>query len=120
MVKVVAVAGGTGGLGQFIIEELNKHPNELKPIILSRSPNQPNAIKVDYENETTLDSALKGVDYVVCALGTLAVGPEQRKLMQAAKRNNVQRFFPSEYGIDTSLPQNESYDVLKPKVNSDI
>ena len=117
MVKIVAVAGGTGGLGKLIVEALSAHSNEIKVIILSRTPGGSNAVLVDYDQQSTLEQALRGVDYVICALGSLAVGPEQRSLMQAAKKNNVRRFYPSEFGMDTN---EHSLQVLQAKVASKL
>ena len=114
--KTVAVAGSTGGLGQLIVDELKRYPDKIKVICLSRKQ-QGGCQCIDFNKEESIEAALKGVDYVICALATMAVGEEQKKLMKAARKNNVKMFFPSEYGADTSLPEMQSVAVLKPKVN---
>jgi aspartate-semialdehyde dehydrogenase len=113
-IKTVAVAGGTGGLGQLIVEALKQHPEKIKVIVLSRKQ-QPGCTCICFDKEETIESALKGVDYVVCALATMATGEEQKKLMKAARKCNVKYFFPSEFGADTSLSVN-SIPVLQTKV----
>jgi len=115
--KTVAVAGGTGGLGKFIVEALKENSGQIKIIILSRKQ-QPGCVCVDYNKEETLVAALKDVDYVVSALGTLATGEEQKTIMRAAKKAGVKMFFPSEFGADTSLPEIQSTSVLKPKIEA--
>ena len=113
--KTVAVAGGTGGLGQLIVETLKQYPDKVKVVVLSRKQ-QSGCACVCFDKEETLEAALKGVDYVVCALATMAVGDEQKKLMKAARKCNVKMFLPSEFGADTSLPEVQSVACLKPKV----
>lgn len=121
-IKCVAVAGGTGQLGKYIIQGLREADPSLKIIVLSRKPLTDPSIDaeieiIDYQDLNSMIDALTNVDIVVSALGTMAVGIEQKKLMEAAKAANVKRFYPSEFGLDTSNPQaQKTIDIIKPKV----
>ncbi|KAJ3279470.1 hypothetical protein HK104_001435 [Borealophlyctis nickersoniae] len=106
--KVIAIAGGTGGLGRHIVEELitqKKH----KVVVLSRTP-QPafeslgcDVRQVDYTSHTSLVSALTGVHTLISCVAPL--GPElsttQIQMIRAAEEAGVKRFAPSEWAGDT-------------------
>lgn len=56
-------------------------------------------IKVDYEDSSVLENALKGVETVLSFIGG-DLGPgvvAQKKLIDAAVRAGVKRFAPSEW-----------------------
>ncbi|THH02697.1 hypothetical protein EW026_g233 [Hermanssonia centrifuga] len=104
MVKV-AVAGGTGGLGRYIVEAIlatGKH----KVVILSRSAKAPisgaEVIAVDYTDPTSLDHALVGVHTVIVCLfdhDPASFIASQTALLDAAVRSGAKRFAPSEFVI---------------------
>jgi len=123
---VVAVAGGTGGLGALITEELLKC-KAFKVVVLSRDPSKCTSAnvlknsgaefrKADYSNAQSLKEQLKGVEYLISALGTGATGDEQIRLADGAKAAGVSMFFPSEYGLDTGVAENAQMEILVPKV----
>lgn len=110
--KTVAVAGGTGGLGKFIVEALVEHPSQFKVVLLTRDstkPAPPNVTvrQVDYSSVDSIASALHHVDWFVSAVTTTATGQEQIIMADACKKANVHAFIPSEFGIDTSLKENQ-------------
>ncbi|WYZ46748.1 hypothetical protein EsH8_IX_000973 [Colletotrichum jinshuiense] len=110
---VVAVAGGTGGIGKTIIEQLvlsGKH----EVLVLSRHvpdhPSQDGAqlIRADYGDVGSLTSLLElnNVNTVISAIGMHSEETEkaQLNLIEAAKQSEkTKRFIPSEYGACNTL-----------------
>lgn len=103
MLTSFAVAGGTGGLGSFIVQALVAKGNAV--VVLSRTATAttvPGATvkAVDYTSPKSLEAALEGVQVVISALNAqgLALQPA---LADAAKRANVELFVPSEFGNPT-------------------
>lgn len=103
MLTSFAVAGGTGGLGSFIVQALVAKGNAV--VVLSRTGTAttvPGATvkAVDYTSPKSLEAALEGVQVVISALNAqgLALQPA---LADAAKRANVELFVPSEFGNPT-------------------
>jgi len=109
---IVVIAGGTSiGLGRSIVQAiLQAYPNqEWTPIILSRSPKQPDWLPaldykpeikaVDYNDPSSLLSALRGVHTVISVIlaidGTHA--SSQIALLDAAVQSGCKRFAPSEW-----------------------
>ncbi|EIM86313.1 NAD-P-binding protein [Stereum hirsutum FP-91666 SS1] len=124
MVKV-AIAGGAGNLGTYIVKailEAGRHT----PIILSRS-SKPSSLEaevrvVDYSDHSSLVSALDGVHTVIVTLFSTDVKESvdnQLALLKAAQEVGVKRFAPSEWGSrDHSEfymyhPKMEVWDVVK-------
>ena len=106
MVKV-ALAGGTGGLGKYVVDAmLVDHKHEL--VVLSRSPNPQltergvNVAIVSYTDPASLDAALQGVHTVISTIATLdgaVLVSSQLALLAAAQRAGAQRFMPGEFGV---------------------
>ncbi|KAI3394256.1 hypothetical protein diail_2959 [Diaporthe ilicicola] len=100
----IAVVGGAGNLGKFIVEALLRDNFSVTAISRSDSattfPPEVHVKKVDFKSEESLTAALAGQDALVCAIGTMATG-EQLTLVDAAVAAKVQRFIPSEYGLNT-------------------
>lgn len=96
---------GTGGIGTPIVQELVNQGFEVS--VLSRGSKEekvPRGVTVktvNYEDEESIKSALSGQDAVVSTLGSAALGPQQQKLADVALSVGVQRFIPSEFGINT-------------------
>ncbi|KAJ3556667.1 hypothetical protein NM688_g1896 [Phlebia brevispora] len=104
----VAVAGGSGGIGQHIVDGIlatKKH----EVIVLSRSQShadlESKGVKiaaVSYTDPTSLDSALQGVHTVISTIadidGDVWVA-SQLALLEAAKRVGVKRFVPSDFAM---------------------
>lgn len=105
---LVAVAGGTGGIGKHIVEAIlatKKHDI----VVLSRSPTHAlleskgvRIAAVSYTDPASLDRALQGVHTVITTIGGLDydswVTP-QLALLDAAKRSGVKRFVPSDWSF---------------------
>ncbi|KAK1854906.1 NmrA-like family protein [Colletotrichum chrysophilum] len=104
---IVAVAGGTGGVGRAVVEQLQisgKH----QFFVLGRKPpspalpGAPSFLEVDYENVDALVNVLEehSIDTVISALNPESEKPSnaQINLIAAAdKSKTTQRFVPSEY-----------------------
>ncbi|KAM0208117.1 hypothetical protein ACHAQI_007126 [Fusarium lateritium] len=119
MVKV-AVAGGTGGVGRTVVEELVRQ-GQHDVVILSRkrftaSKSTPltglesvPVFAIDYNDVASVATFLKqhDVDVVISALSlfTEEVGQAQMNLIQAAIDSNaVKRFMPSEFAFNYLRP----------------
>ncbi|KAL8365369.1 hypothetical protein RB595_004258 [Gaeumannomyces hyphopodioides] len=104
----VAVAGGTGGLGSFIVKELVAAGFEVTVLRRAGSTSTPPegvaAKDVDYASLDSLTAALQGQHAVVSAVATAAAAG-QKLLADAALAAGVRRFIPSEFGINTRLTQ---------------
>ncbi|KAI4862707.1 NAD(P)-binding protein [Hypoxylon rubiginosum] len=105
-IKKVAVIGASGNLGKEIVQELLKAGFEVTAFARedSQSKFPPNVTvkRVDYQSVDSLTSALKGLDAVVSAIATVAIG-SQTPLVDAAISAKVRRFIPSEFGINTRI-----------------
>lgn len=101
----IAVAGGTAGIGQHIVEALlatGKHD----VLVLSRSP-APHLTAlgariavVSYSDADGLTTALAGVHTVISAIGgtdSTSLVTAQLALLAAAERAGARRFAPSEW-----------------------
>ncbi|KAL6720325.1 hypothetical protein ACLMJK_002246 [Lecanora helva] len=111
---VVAIAGGTGGVGRTIVDaitEAGKH----KAIILSRivpastTINGPRRIAVDYHNIEHMKQLFQenNVEVVISAMLLVdkSVARSQINLIRAAAQSGtVTKFIPSEYYIDFHTP----------------
>ncbi|CAE6355205.1 unnamed protein product [Rhizoctonia solani] len=108
-VNVIAVAGASGYVGKPIADELLKAGN-LEVRILTRKSgvngSEVQAFKargasvhgVNYEDETELTEALKGVDIVLSTLNSGGITDAQPNLLRASKKAGVKLFMPSEFG----------------------
>ncbi|KAJ4133563.1 hypothetical protein NW768_005149 [Fusarium equiseti] len=109
----VAIAGGTG-LSYLLASQLSQAANAYQVVILSRSQRPEyealdvQVLVVDYDDEDTLLFALHGVNLVICTFS----GNEQLNLINAAARNGVQFFVPSEF--EGSIDKRPENDELNP------
>jgi len=110
--KSIVVAGGTGGLGSFVIKSLLALKSSTNPNIsvyaLSRTSDAsstPEKLGVDYDSEESILSVLKKVDAdaVISTLGSPALMAAQHNLVKASAKAGVKLFVPSEYGLPTDL-----------------
>ncbi|KAK0712832.1 hypothetical protein B0T26DRAFT_831993 [Lasiosphaeria miniovina] len=106
-IKTVAVLGGTGNLGPFIVQELVAAGFTVTGVTRAGSTNStpkfPDglAIKsVDYESVADLTAAFAGQDAVVSVVATAGIAA-QKVAVDAAVAAGVRRFVPSEFGINT-------------------
>ncbi|KAL4891803.1 hypothetical protein BDV59DRAFT_59015 [Aspergillus ambiguus] len=107
---VIAVAGGTGGVGKTIVEVLVKQP-AYEVIVLTRNvheldskPGQAKQIRVDYSDITSLVEILERhvVHTIISAIGLFddATSQSQQNLIRAAEQSKeTARFIPSEYSF---------------------
>ncbi|KAF3386454.1 hypothetical protein F1880_000160 [Penicillium rolfsii] len=109
---VVAVAGGTGGVGKTLVERLSQESN-LEVIVLSRtgvskkaSGPQENVqiVQIDYSDIPSMTAELErhNVHTIISAIGLVSneTSQSQLNLIEAAeKSNSTKRFIPSEYSF---------------------
>jgi len=115
---VVAIAGGTGDLGQTVarvfLDEAFR-PSFSRVLVLTRNTTSPSARALaglgaelhqttwssdDEEDAKKLRETLRGVDVVVNVLGGSTGAQEMNALLEAAVDAGVRVYFPSEYGSD--------------------
>jgi len=119
-IKKVAIAGGTGNIGTPILEQLLASKS-FDVTVLTREtstatfPSNITVKKVNYEDVSSLTSALQGIDGVVSTLGSTALST-QTKLIDASIAAGVQRFVPSEFGCDTQQENASKLPVFAPKI----
>lgn len=107
-------------MGPAIVKEI--HDAGFKVTVLTRGSTKDELEgvdykSVDYEDASTLATALKGIDAVVSNLGAPALGL-QSKLIDAAIEAGVKRFIPSEFGCDTTNPKTAALPVFGAKVGT--
>ncbi|RKL27475.1 hypothetical protein BFJ72_g13062 [Fusarium proliferatum] len=105
---VVAIAGGTGSVGRFIVEETIADGN-FEVIILGRKVNLSlerelgaRILPIDYSNPDSITSLLEDnhVDVVVAALSGHTPPEQEIGLIQAAaKSKTTKRYIPSVWGV---------------------
>ncbi|KAE8377992.1 NmrA-like family protein [Aspergillus bertholletiae] len=112
MTAVIAVAGGTCGMGKVIVDHLQSE-TAFKVVILTRSEpplrrNLQNVeyVKVDYDDIPSLAAQLKlhTARTLISAIGLYSqeCSQAQLNLIEAAEQSKtVQRFIPSQYGYMT-------------------
>ncbi|KAF2010757.1 isoflavone reductase family protein-like protein CipA [Aaosphaeria arxii CBS 175.79] len=108
-IKNVIIIGAGGNLGPSILNAFLAS-SAFNTTVLSREdskstfPANVKVIRADYTSSESLTSAFKGQDAVVSLVGGMALG-DQKNFIDAAIAAGVQRFLPSEYGVDTANPQ---------------
>ncbi|KAJ5989765.1 hypothetical protein N7499_010298 [Penicillium canescens] len=124
-IKNVAVIGGSGKIGRFIVEALLQSTHNYNVTVLSQeqsaysAPKGARTVKVDYNNHSALVSVLKGQDAVVSAVGSAATR-DQIKIADAAIEAGVKRFIPAEYGTDKNYPGNPPERAPSFKAKQDV
>ncbi|CAI9630187.1 hypothetical protein GT037_010825 [Alternaria burnsii] len=110
----VAIAGGTGGVGRTIVEELVRQGKQ-DVVVLSRKSNSLKGLEsvpvfaVDYNDVTSTAATLRDlrIETIISTLSlfTEEVGEAQLKLIQAAiESKSVKRFAPSEFAFNYLRP----------------
>ncbi|KAF2492376.1 NAD(P)-binding protein [Lophium mytilinum] len=105
----VAIAGGTGGLGRAVVEEIlatKKHD----VFLISRTEafkDDPNVkvLAIDYDSPEAIASVLKSnnIDTIISTLGIFQEAQQKAQLNLvegAVQSGTVKRFAPSEFGLD--------------------
>ena len=116
-IKNVIVLGASGSVGPAIVHALRSHPQGYNVSILTRPTSfkrtrnmfpdpQIKIYRADYSSSTvnaeTFVASFQNQDAIVSATATFTV-PQQIAIIDAAIAvQSIQRFIPSEYGIDTS------------------
>lgn len=121
-IKKVALAGATGNLGPHILSNLLHAGFEV--VVLSRKGSKSTddlrshpsltVALVDYEDRSSLETALEGVDAVVSNLSAPAI-LLQKNLIDASIAAGVKRYIPSEFGSDLSEPEIRSLPLFATK-----
>lgn len=109
---VVAIAGATGNLGSIVSKTILTEPyltHFSRVSLLVRDPSSPAAqelkdlggepVKIDFDDATSLNDSLEGVDVLINVLGTTHHSAKD-KLLTAALANDVLLYIPSEFGVD--------------------
>ncbi|KAH6983205.1 hypothetical protein BKA56DRAFT_631571 [Ilyonectria sp. MPI-CAGE-AT-0026] len=122
---VVAVAGGTQGLGRSLVDQLVKQ-SEYKVLIFSRKP-QPQVeketglpvIAVNYGDEDTIVETLNqnGVEILISTVNAMADVQPELTLMRAANRAKTRRYIPSFFGSFCYQEQHGILPTVKAKLD---
>lgn len=106
--KNVILIGAGGNLGPTILKAFLE--SSFSVSVLSREgststfPSGVNVIRANYDSHDSLKKAFQGQDAVISLIGGAAIG-DQQKLIDASIAAGVRRFFPSEFGSDTTNPR---------------
>ena len=117
--KRIAVAGGTGRLGKYVVASL-LHA-QFRVTVLTRVgsgslvPSFTAAAEVDYTSESSLTAALKDHDALICCVTSNSI-VIQPTLFSAAVAADVKRIIPSEYGILQVQPKVKYLPPIQPVV----
>ena len=136
-IKNVLVLGATGSVGPAIVHALTSHPQKYVVSILTRPASlertrsmfpdsQIKIFTADYSSPDVTAEAFKASfenqDAVVSATATFTVAQQYAIIDAAIASKSVQRFIPSEYGVDTvdseSLKENLPLAYLKTDIIS--
>lgn len=113
-IRTVMVVGASGNIGRPIVEDLLAAGFTVSALTRQTSnstfPPGMRAVPCDYTPEG-LTRAFQGQDAVVSTIATFAT-QEQKIAIDAMIAAGVKRFIPSEYGVDTSVP--DVLDLLPP------
>ncbi|KAK0630443.1 hypothetical protein B0T17DRAFT_220991 [Bombardia bombarda] len=106
-IKTVAVLGGSGNLGPFIVQELVSAGFAVTGITRESStnstPKYPDGLpikSIDFTSFDALKEVFDGQDAVVSIVGSPGIAA-QKTAVDAAVAAGVKRFIPSEFGINT-------------------
>ncbi|SPJ78877.1 uncharacterized protein FTOL_07268 [Fusarium torulosum] len=123
--SVIAVAGGTGGVGRAIIDALNA-TGKFEVVILSRKPSKEKEqefgsriVTVDYENIPGLAKVLEEnkIGTVISTLEMMAgPGPEEALIRAADKSTITKRYIPSIWGVPYSEETIKIFPAAKWKI----
>lgn len=106
-IKTVTVIGASGSAGKPIVASLLENGFQVSALTRNASTSTfPPGVTVhetDY-SFSSLTTLFKDQDAIVSTLATFSTST-QRTIIDAAIATGVKRFLPSEYGVDTSLPQ---------------
>ncbi|KAL8784324.1 MAG: hypothetical protein Q9213_004033 [Squamulea squamosa] len=106
-IKNVAIVGATGTSGKFIVQSLlEKGKHNVTAITReggsAQMPEGVTVKKVNYDEHSSLVSALQGQDALVITMGVRAPPDQQTKLINAAAEAGVAWILPNEFGYDSA------------------
>ncbi len=121
----VLVAGATGHLGPHLCKALMEAGKNVYALIRPETINNEEKVGPlkalgvqlvagDLNDAASLHQACEGMDAIVSALGGGQI-MQQKELLEAAKAKGIQRFIPSEFGIDPHLAGPGSCDLFDAK-----
>lgn len=126
--KKILVVGPTGNLGPHLVKELAKNGHQVSALVRPQSAQnsakmQPlkdagaTIIEGDLNDPESLARACKGQDVVISAAGMGEI-MQQVDLARAAKEAGVERFIPSEFGVDPFAVPADSCDLFGVKIQA--
>ncbi|KAF2685170.1 NAD(P)-binding protein [Lentithecium fluviatile CBS 122367] len=119
-IKKVAIVGATGQVGKFIVASLLEK-NTFTITALTRagsSTTPPSGVHlsiVDYDNPSTLTTALKNQDALIITMSVNAPPDQSAKLIEAAAKAGVPWILPNEFGTNTDGQAGKETGVAIPK-----
>ncbi|KAH7176171.1 hypothetical protein EDB81DRAFT_632928 [Dactylonectria macrodidyma] len=121
---VVAIAGGTGGIGRPLVQEIVAD-GKSEVLVLSRKADPglgktlgARILPVDYSDLDTLVAVLEDnrVDTLISALSARAPPDQEHSLIQAAERSTItKRYIPSVWGVKF-LPEDSWFPIAATKL----
>ncbi|KAF2113732.1 putative oxidoreductase CipA [Lophiotrema nucula] len=128
-IKNVAIVGAGGQSGKYMVAELLKKGTfNITAITRADSTNKPaegvNVAVVDYDNPSTIVTALKGQDAFIITMPARAAPDTQKVLLKAAADAGVPWVLPNEFGNDgtdlsvrrdipTGIPKEEARNLIQ-------
>ncbi|KAL8856102.1 MAG: hypothetical protein Q9178_007297 [Gyalolechia marmorata] len=106
-IRNVAIVGATGTSGKYIVEALLANGKQKVTAITREGgsaaiPAGVTVKKVNYDDPSTLVSALQGQDALVITMSVRAPPDQQTKLIHAAAEAGVAWILPNEFGYDSA------------------
>ncbi len=124
--KKILVAGPTGNLGPHLVKAFVNAGHDVSVLIRPQSFGDPekrsklpeaiNYIQGDVDDRGSLQGACEGQDVVVSALGGGQL-LQQVAFAEAAVNAGVERFVPSEFGVDPFILERGTCDLVDVKAN---
>lgn len=105
--KLTRNAQAGGQIGEFITKELLKTGKHTITALTRQGSKSavPDGVKVapiNYDDESTIVSALKGQQYLIITMSVMAPPDTQSKLIKAAAKAGVPHIMPNAFGLDTT------------------
>ncbi|KAL8727731.1 MAG: hypothetical protein Q9166_005844 [cf. Caloplaca sp. 2 TL-2023] len=106
-IKNVALVGAAGTSGKYILESLLANGKQTVTAITreggtAQIPSGVAIKKVNYDNHSSLVSALRGQDALIITMGVRAPPEQQSRLIEAAAEAGVPWILPNEFGYDSA------------------
>ncbi|CAK7346349.1 unnamed protein product [Dovyalis caffra] len=110
----ILIVGGTGYIGKFIVEASAKAGHPTFALVRESTVSDPVKGKLvenfenlgvtliygDVDGHDNLVKAIKQVDVVISAIGSMQIADQTKVIAAIKEAGNVKRFFPSEFGLD--------------------